>query len=173
MTVHFLSQHRIRVPGHTLSGRSMSAVFLALCPMESDNAGGGARAWALTAETPCPPLATWARWEGLSGGAGWGVRTWSEKGQKANWKPGLVEHCPSQTEEQEASPMGLLRTKSLSGMNVLLCKVLVCPEADCEVEGPQKSQPWNHRSSEPGPGRVPGAPRPSGSGFERCKQPST
>lgn len=40
--------------------------------------------------------------------------------------------------------MGLLRTKSLSGMNVLLCKVLVCPEADCEVEGPQKSQPLRH-----------------------------
>lgn len=77
-------------------------------------------------------------------GRGGGVRTWSGKGQKANWKPGLVEHCPSQTEEQEASPMGLLRTKSLSGMNVLLCKVLVCPEADCEVEGPQKSQPLRH-----------------------------
>lgn len=72
------------------------------------------------------------------------MRTWSRKGQKANWKPGLVEHCPPQAEKQGASPMGLLRTKSLSGMNVLLCKVLACPEVDCEVEGPWKSHLLRH-----------------------------
>lgn len=42
--------------------------FLAPCPMERDNAGDGARAWALTAETSFPALAKWAGWEGLSGG---------------------------------------------------------------------------------------------------------
>lgn len=69
------------------------------------------------------------------------MRTQPEKGQKASWKPGPVEHCPSQTEEQGASPMGLLSTESPSGMNVPLCKVLACPEAGCGVEGPWKSLP--------------------------------
>lgn len=111
----------------------MFAVFLSLCPVERDNDGGGARARSPIAEASCPSLAKWAGWEGLSGGQ---MRTWPGKGQKASWKPGAVALCPSQTEEQGASPTGLLGTKSLSGMNVLLCKVLACPEADCGVEGP-------------------------------------
>lgn len=90
MTIHFLSQHGIRVPGHTLSGRNMSAVVLALCPMESDNAGGGARAWALIPETSCPPLATWARWEGLSGGPNEDMVRKRSKGKLEAWASGAL-----------------------------------------------------------------------------------
>lgn len=35
------------------------------------------------------------------------------------------------------------------------------------------SEAWNHKSSEPVPGRIPGASEPSGSGIRRCEKPST
>lgn len=141
MTVHFLSQHRIGVPGHTLSGRNMSAAFLAPCPMERDNAGDGARAWALTAETSCPLLAKWARWEGLSRGPNEDMVRKRSEGKLEAWTSGTL---PTTDRGAGSQPHGLLGTKSLSGMNVLLCKVLACPESDCEVEGPWKSQPLRH-----------------------------
>jgi hypothetical protein len=73
------------------------------------------------------------------------MRTQPGKGQKASWKLGAVEHCPSQTEEQGASPTGVLDTESLSGMNVPLCKILACPKAGCGVAGPWKPLPPRQR----------------------------
>lgn len=158
--------------GHTVLNKCLLA-FFPLCPTERDSDGGRARAWAPRAEASCPHLANWAGWEGLSGGQ---MRTQPGKGQKASWKPGAVERCPSQTEEQGASPMGHLGTESLSGMNVPLCEVLACPALPLRGLRSRRtmeisaSEAWNRRSSEPVPGRIPGASEPSSSGIRRCEE---
>lgn len=142
-------------------------------PMERDSDGEGARAWALRAEVSCPHLAHWTGWGPNEGGQ---MRTQPREGQKASWECGAVEPCPSQAEEQGASPMGLLGTESLSGMNVPLCKVLACPRAG--FEGPWTSLPLR--------GGITGAQSQCqvgfwelqslwvlSSGIRRCEEPST